>query len=58
MILGAGDTFRAAAAEQLKVWGDRVGVDVISPSSISLPVKASKIFSTNPFLVLDKLSLL
>ena len=30
VILGAGDTFRAAAAEQLKVWGDRVGVDVIS----------------------------
>ena len=30
VILGAGDTLRAAAAEQLKVWGDRVGVDVIS----------------------------
>ena len=29
VILGAGDTFRAAAAEQLKVWGDRVGCDVI-----------------------------
>ena len=30
VILGAGDTFRAAAAEQLKVWGNRVGCDVIS----------------------------
>ena len=30
VILGAGDTFSAAAAEQLKVWGDRVGCDVIS----------------------------
>ncbi|MBO5365057.1 MAG: signal recognition particle-docking protein FtsY [Peptococcaceae bacterium] len=30
VILGAGDTFRAAAAEQLKVWGHRVGCDVIS----------------------------
>lgn len=30
VILGAGDTFRAAAAEQLKVWGERVGCDVIS----------------------------
>jgi len=30
VILGAGDTFRAAAAEQLKVWGDRVGCDVVS----------------------------
>lgn len=30
VILGAADTFRAAASEQLKVWGNRVGVDVIS----------------------------
>lgn len=30
VILGAGDTFRAAAAEQLKIWGERVGVDVIA----------------------------
>lgn len=30
VILGAGDTFRAAASEQLKIWGERVGVDVIS----------------------------
>ena len=28
--LGAGDTFRAAAVEQLKVWGDRTGCPVIS----------------------------
>jgi fused signal recognition particle receptor len=25
----AGDTFRAAAAEQLEIWGQRVGVDVV-----------------------------
>lgn len=29
VILAAGDTFRAAAIDQLKVWGDRVGVNVI-----------------------------
>ena len=29
-ILGAADTFRAAADTQLKAWADRVGVDVIS----------------------------
>ena len=29
VVLGAGDTFRAAAAEQLQVWGERAGVDVI-----------------------------
>lgn len=30
IILAAGDTFRAAAIDQLRVWGDRVGVDVIA----------------------------
>ena len=28
-MLAAADTFRAAAAEQLQIWGDRVGVNVI-----------------------------
>ena len=30
VLLGAADTFRAAAIEQLQTWGDRVGVDVIA----------------------------
>ena len=30
VILGAGDTFRAAAAEQLEILGKQIGVDVIS----------------------------
>lgn len=30
VMLAAGDTFRAAAVEQLKMWGDRVGVPVIA----------------------------
>ncbi len=30
VVLGAGDTFRAAAIDQLKEWGRRVGVPVIS----------------------------
>jgi fused signal recognition particle receptor len=29
VLLAAGDTFRAGAIEQLEVWGERVGVDVI-----------------------------
>jgi fused signal recognition particle receptor len=28
--LAAGDTFRAAAIEQLKIWGDRAGADVVA----------------------------
>ena len=30
VLMGAADTFRAAATEQLKTWGERVGVEVIS----------------------------
>jgi fused signal recognition particle receptor len=30
VMLAAGDTFRAAAIEQLKVWGERVGAPVVS----------------------------
>lgn len=30
VMLAAGDTFRAAAIEQLKVWGDRLGAPVVS----------------------------
>ncbi len=37
VLLGAGDTFRAAAAEQLAVWGERAGVDVIRQESGSDP---------------------
>lgn len=29
VLLGAADTFRAAAAEQLQTWGERVGVDTV-----------------------------
>lgn len=29
VVMGAADTFRAAAAEQLSTWGQRVGVDVV-----------------------------
>ncbi|MFC7679753.1 signal recognition particle-docking protein FtsY [Paenibacillus sp. GCM10028914] len=37
VLLAAGDTFRAGAIEQLEVWGDRVGVEVIKQQSGSDP---------------------
>jgi len=37
VLLAAGDTFRAGAIEQLEVWGDRVGVDVIKHTEGSDP---------------------
>jgi fused signal recognition particle receptor len=33
VLLAAGDTFRAAAIEQLQVWGRRIGADVIAHTS-------------------------
>lgn len=37
VMLAAGDTFRAGAINQLQVWGDRVGVDVIKQAEGSDP---------------------
>lgn len=37
VIIGSGDTFRAAANEQLDIWAKRAGVDVISKQSGSDP---------------------
>ena len=35
-MLAAGDTFRAGAIDQLQVWGDRVGVEVIRQSEVQI----------------------
>ena len=37
VMLGAADTFRAAAVDQLKVWGQRVGVEVVAQGMGSDP---------------------
>lgn len=37
VVLGAADTFRAAAIEQLEIWGERVGVPVVKQSMGSDP---------------------
>ncbi|AZS16143.1 signal recognition particle-docking protein FtsY [Paenibacillus lutimineralis] len=37
VLMAAGDTFRAGAIEQLEVWGERVGVEVIKQSAGSDP---------------------
>jgi fused signal recognition particle receptor len=47
VILGAADTYRAAAAEQLQLWGDRVHADVVTgqvggdPASVAFDTIAS-----------------
>ncbi|WP_240375277.1 signal recognition particle-docking protein FtsY [Bacillus piscicola] len=37
VVMAAGDTFRAGAIEQLEVWGERVGVDVVKQQAGSDP---------------------
>lgn len=44
VILGAGDTFRAGAIEQLKLWGERLGLPVIASKANGDP--ASVAFDT------------
>jgi fused signal recognition particle receptor len=39
--LGAADTFRAAAVEQLQTWGSRIGVDVIAGKDQSEPASVA-----------------
>ena len=47
VVLGAADTFRAAAIEQLEIWGERVGVPVVKqqmgsdPASVAFDTVAS-----------------
>ena len=37
VIIGAGDTYRAAAIEQIQIWGKRLGVDVVAHQAGSDP---------------------
>ena len=41
VVLGAADTFRAAAAEQLATWGERVGVETVSSAEGSDPASVA-----------------
>ncbi|RNL65144.1 signal recognition particle-docking protein FtsY [Nocardioides marmoriginsengisoli] len=41
VLMGAADTFRAAATEQLSTWGERVGVDVVAGPEGSDPASVA-----------------
>ncbi|MEX2309388.1 MAG: signal recognition particle-docking protein FtsY [Pirellulales bacterium] len=41
VVLGAGDTFRAAAVEQLTIWSDRLGVPIVTGPSGSHPASVA-----------------
>jgi len=42
VVLGAADTFRAAAAEQLATWGERAGATVVrGPDAVTVRITAT-----------------
>lgn len=41
VLLGAGDTFRAAAVEQLTVWSERIGCDIVTAKQGSDPASVA-----------------
>ncbi len=59
VVLGAGDTFRAAAADQLAIWGERSGVDVIrhaegaDPAAVAFDAAKAAVARKADVLILD-----
>lgn len=57
--LGAADTFRAAAVEQIQIWGDRVGVPVIKqqmgadPASVAFDTLQSAVANKADVVLID-----
>ena len=59
IVLGAADTFRAAAIEQLEIWGERVGVPVIKqqmgsdPASVAFDTLQSAVAQNADVVIID-----
>ena len=59
VVLGASDTFRAAAVDQLKIWADRVGVPIVSqgmgadPASVAFDTVKSAVAQEADVVLID-----
>lgn len=59
VVLGAADTFRAAAVDQLKLWGERVGVRVVAqpmgsdPASVAFDTVQSAVANQEDVVIID-----
>lgn len=59
VILGASDTFRAAAVDQLKIWAERVGVDMVTqgmgadPASVAFDTLKSAVAKQADVVIID-----
>jgi fused signal recognition particle receptor len=59
VVIGAADTFRAAAVDQIKIWGERVGVPVVSqgmnadPASVAFDTLTSAVAKNADLVIID-----
>ncbi len=59
VMLGAGDTFRAAAVEQLTIWSERIGVSIVSqgmnadPASVAYDTLSSALTKDIDVVIID-----
>ena len=59
VLLGAGDTFRAAAVDQLRIWSERVGVPIVTrgmntdPASVAYDTVQSGITNKADVIIID-----
>ncbi|HNX67658.1 MAG TPA: signal recognition particle-docking protein FtsY, partial [Bacteroidales bacterium] len=59
VLLGAADTFRAAAVDQLKIWSERVGVPIVSqqmgsdPASVAYDTVKSALANDSDVVIID-----
>lgn len=59
VVIGAADTFRAAAVDQIKIWGERTGVPVVSqgmgadPASVAFDTLKSAISQSADVVIID-----
>lgn len=59
VVLGAGDTFRAAAIEQLDIWANRIGVPIVKqkmnadPASVAYDTLSSAVSSGADVVIID-----
>lgn len=59
VVLGAGDTFRAAAIEQLDIWAERIGIPIIKqrmnadPASVAFDTLSSTVSSGADVVIID-----
>lgn len=59
VVLGAGDTFRAAAIDQLQIWADRVGIPIVKqqmgsdPASVAFDTLQSAVNQNADVVIID-----